>query len=977
MYLVELRAHLSRSASLAVAGALLALSGNVLAQDSDEEAEAIVAAAEEAAQETVAEAEASMDEITVTGSRIKRTEFNTTSPIQVITSERSQLAGLLDTSEILQNSTVSSGQQLDNSFSGFVVNGGNGANSISLRGLGEQRTLVLVNGKRWGPSGVRGATNYVDLTAMPSSQIQRYEILKDGASSIYGADAVAGVINAITKQRYDGSQINASVFAPENGNGRYSVDGIWGRTGDNWSFNVSGVYTKIKKTYANEMPYAPCPTSEFRDGSRVDADGNDLCWGMIYGFMVGPTGWVRYEPSLTDPGDDTNPYWDPYHQGALGLQYFTEVPVNSYVNQGPFWRAENDYEVTNLMPDNEIIGLNSFGDVDFSIANRSANAYYEFYYNRRKTHSASGYRQFFPTVPSTNPTSPWAPFGPQYLSQPVIPSFNLSNPDYVVDVERINAFVGLKGDISENWTYDTYFGYSKSEGTYEGQGWYDDRVNASVDAEYDLGGNLVCSAASLAMFPDCVTANLYTEDALLNGRLPQEYMDWITLNAEGNTEYTQSQIAGYVTGDLFSFADRAVAAVFGFEFRDEKINDVPHVESQADNIWGSTAALITRGSHDVTEFFTEIEIPILRDSPLGKDLTINGGYRYTDYSSYGGDDTYKLGVNWQITDLFRIRGTKGTSFRAPALYELYLGDQSGFLSTFSVDPCVNWGDPNTSANVAANCAAQGLAPDFPDGGAPSVKIVTGGGRDLKAETSDSWTAGIVLTPDVLNTSFAVTMFDIQIENTVANPSAGYLAFRCYDSENFSSPFCNRVGPRDEFGFITEVNDSPINIGRLRSRGVDYDILFQKDFASFDLSIDVTATQLLEQDRELFGTVTDFHGKFGYPEWAANADIRVDYKDFTAFWGLNYVGSSAETGANPLRYCDAPSQIYNNVSLRYVSENKFEITGTIRNLLNKQPPTISGGCGSETASVIFNTIPGAGYDLFGRAFTLRVAKGFDF
>lgn len=974
MDLKKLCVVLSRFASIAAAGALLALSGNVFAQDADLVIDALEDAEEDGTIEPI-----EMDEITITGSRIKRTEFNTTAPIQVITSERSRLAGLLDASEILQNSTIASGQQLDNSFSGFVVNGGNGANSISLRGLGSQRTLVLVNGKRWGPSGTRGATNYVDLTAMPSSQIQRYEIMKDGASSVYGADAVAGVVNAITKQRYDGSQINGYAFAPENGNGRYSIDAIWGRTGDNWSFNVSGIYTKIERTYGSEMPYAKCPTSPFKDGSRQDANGDELCFGMIYGFMVGPTGWVRYEPTLTDPGDTQNPYYDPYHQGVLGMQYWTEVPVNSYPNQGPYYVAENDYEVTNLTPDNTIIGVNSFGDVDFSIGNRSANAYYELYYNRRETNSAGGYRQFFPLVPSTNPTSPWASFGPQFLSQPVMPSFQLQDAHYDVDVERINAFVGLKGDITENWSYDAFVGYSNSEGTYGGENWIDDRVVASTDAEFDTGGNLVCSAASLAAFPDCVTTNFYTEDALVNGVLPQNYLDWISAYTEGTTTYEQSQFVGYVTGDLFSFADREVSAVFGFEFREESINDVPHQLSQDSNIWGSSAALITKGTQEVTEFFTEVEIPILRDSPIAKDMTLNGSWRYTDYSTYGGDDTFRLGFNWQVTDMFRIRATTGTSFRAPDLYELFLGDQTGFLSTFVVDPCVNYGQDYTpGTNIYDNCASEGLPEDFPEGaGAPSVLIVTGGGSDLKAETSDSWTAGIVLTPDELNVSFAVNVFDIDIRNTVANPSAGYLAFTCYDSTDFSSGFCDRVGPRDEFDFITEINNSPINIGRLRSRGIDYDILYQKDFASFDLSIDLTATQLLEQDQELFGTVTEFKGHWGYPEWTASADFRIDYKDLTFFYNLFYVGSSEETGANPLRYCDAPAKTYNNFSVRYVSDNQFEITGTVRNLFNVMPPITSGGCGSQSASRVFNTIPGSGYDLFGRAYTIRLAKGFDF
>ncbi|MYF71669.1 MAG: TonB-dependent receptor plug domain-containing protein, partial [Proteobacteria bacterium] len=153
------------------------LTSVVLAQQDDEQEE------QEA---PVAQQPLPVEEVVVTGSRIRRDTFTSASPITVITSETSALAGLLDTADILQNSTVATGQQIDDTFSGFVTDGGPGSRSVALRGLGEQRTLVLVNGKRWGPSGVRGAVNSVDLTAIPSSSIARYEILKDGASSIYG-----------------------------------------------------------------------------------------------------------------------------------------------------------------------------------------------------------------------------------------------------------------------------------------------------------------------------------------------------------------------------------------------------------------------------------------------------------------------------------------------------------------------------------------------------------------------------------------------------------------------------------------------------------------------------------------------------------------------------------------------------------------------------------------------------------------------
>jgi len=299
--------------------------------------------------------EEEMPEIVVTGSRIKRTEFNTMAPIQIITNERSQLAGLLSATDILQNSTIASGQQIDNSFSGFVTDGGVGANSISLRGLGAQRTLVLVNGKRWGPSGVRGSTNSVDLTAIPTSQVARYEIFKDGASSVYGADAVAGVVNAITRQRIDGMQLNAQYEIPGDGGSRYSLDGAWGRVGDNWSFNVSGIYGKQERTIRNDLDYAECDTRPRTDGSNIDPNtGKEYCFGFIYGGQSGPFGLARYEPSLTDLTDQSNPYWDEDISGTWGIPLWTTIGVTDEPFQGGYYRDLRNGEVAEMQPEGEI-----------------------------------------------------------------------------------------------------------------------------------------------------------------------------------------------------------------------------------------------------------------------------------------------------------------------------------------------------------------------------------------------------------------------------------------------------------------------------------------------------------------------------------------------------------------------------------------------------------------------------------------------
>ncbi|MDE2930735.1 MAG: TonB-dependent receptor [Chloroflexota bacterium] len=941
-----------------------------------------------------------VEEIVVTGSRIRRDEFSSASPITVINSETSALAGLLDTADILQGSTVATGQQIDDSFSGFVTDGGPGARSVSLRGFGAQRTLVLVNGRRWGPSGVRGATNSVDLTAIPSSVVARYEILKDGASSIYGADAIAGVVNVITKQRFEGFQVNIEgLFPHSDGGEERGIDATWGRVGDTWSFSVSGSYATNDELRREQRDWAACderPRVTDQDGDgRIDnahpETGEPLCFGFIYGFAVSPFGWVRYEPSLATL-DPANPYFDPSGPNAYGIPHYTTIPVNGldpfngeplYDNEGEFYRDERDPSVAQIVPEYEIYSLTSFGDKDFEIGGRSVNAYYEFYYNHRTFESNGGYRQFFPAVPASNPTNPFGAYGPLaafggFGALPVLPSYELLDPVTTVKIDRINLFAGLSGDFSARWGYEAYFGYSWSDGSYEAQQLLDDRVRASLNSTLDANGNLVCAEPSIA---GCVPANLFAEDALLRGRLPADVLNFLRKDTRGETTYKSLQFAAHVTGTLFEMPnEEAVGAVLGFEYRNEDIRDVPDPDAQNNNFWGFTTAGITSGDDTVVELFAEVEVPLLVDMPLAEELIVNVSGRYTDYDSYGSDTTYRAAVDWQLIPWLRLRGTRGTSFRAPDLYEQFLADQTGFVSG-QFDPCLNYGDQYEPGDVVYdNCASQGLPPDFGTAGAPSIRNVIGGNRDLEAETSKSWTGGVVIQPEALGLSVAFSWFEIDLKNTVADPSTGYILGTCYSSQGLSNAWCDRVSPRDERGNLTDVDASLVNIGRSISRGYDIDFVYEKEFSTFDLTLDGTLTRLMEQSTQLFDERWNNVNNWGYPKWAGEFDVRVDYRDWTYFWRVNYIGNTSEDAVfdpgttNADRKVRTPKTWLHNVSAR-LRKADWEVIASVRNLFNKKPPLVGDNVPRDATSRVFNTLPGVGYSLLGRTYVLQISRSF--
>jgi iron complex outermembrane receptor protein len=992
-----------------------------------------------------AASEVEFQEVVVTGSRIRRTEFDSPGPVTIITSERSQLAGLVSTEEVLRNTTASYGDQVNDAFAGFVTDGGPGANLISLRGLGAQRTLVLVNGKRWSPSGVQGATYGVDLTAIPQSIIGRIEILKDGASSVYGADAVAGVVNVITKESFDGFQLNGVGQATHDGGGeRYALDASWGKVGDRGSISVSASYQEQEELVAADRDWSRCPTlqrwtDQFGDGvidNRDPFTGKPLCFGHQY---YNSTAWEvwRYEPTYTDVFDTTSPFYDPRiallsSLTGVPLNNYTRVPPNGfapgqdplgtgttrprslYDNEGRWLRDERSPDIEHIAAESKLYSATSFGQLDFDVGAGTSTAYYEAYWNRRETRSNFGYSQFFPFInaytyqsgfadpndgfdqgPDLNPVNPFSSFelfspGTGF-SQPVVPQYQVKDPNYYVDLDRYNVFAGLKGDLAGSWDYDFVVGYGHSKGTYEREQLLADRVEAAVNGVVVRGdGSVTCADEFLAQWSNCVPLNLFTEDAQLRGIWPQEAIDFLVKNTRGTTVYEGWSASAYATGDLFSMPAGAVKAVFGAEYREESIDDTPDIEAQNDNYWGFSAAGITRGEDKVKELFTEIEVPLMTGKRLAEDMTLSGSLRWTDYDSYGSDTTYRVAFNYQITPQFAFRSTYGTSFRAPDLYEQFLGDQTGFVSNVN-DPCYQYGLGNLQPGdtLYDNCASLGLPPNFFP--SSSILAITGGASDLKAETSDSLTIGLVFKPDALDMSFALTYFDIQLEDTVASPSVGYIASRCYLSAGFTDQFCDRVGPRTPYipgatpdspgsgGELEFVDSSFINIGTQQSRGYDFNFLYEHQFEVGSLTIDGILTYIDKQNYELFGTTTRQEGRWGFPRLTANTQIRYDWRDWQFGWFMDFIGESQEAPVfdpgttNQDRQNRTPNILYHTLSTRYRAAD-WEATLSVRNVFDKAPPYVGDGH-TTTVARDYNTLPGVGYDLFGRSYVLSLAYRF--
>jgi iron complex outermembrane receptor protein len=947
----------------------------VMAQDQDAESEEDVA--EETTDESEEEETADLGRVQVTGSLIRRAEYSSTSPVQVITAETQAQVGQVDTAEYLQRSSVAAGStQFNNTFNGFVIEGGTGINSLSLRGLGAQRTLVVLNNRRPGPAGVRGQVGAFDLNVIPEVIVQRVELLKDGASSIYGSDAVAGVANVITRKNLDGGEISLQINQPEEAGGAV----YQGSAGYGWNFErgsvvVAAEYFLQEDLRRSDRDFLSCPQDYFfdADGNRIDREdrsilaGSELagCNNLYANTVIDAITGLRYIPAPDGVTVGLIPGYRPRANGRYddpaGQAFYEDVLNFPFANTD---MAINRQERMSLYGSSEF-NLDFAGGVTWDT---------EWLYNNRET-TAEGWRQFFPltggataVIPSfVYPDSPnFATPVPSGIAQPVMPYPSNSN----IDVDYYYLATGLEGTFGDSyWTWTIDASYSRSDGDYTSNGIVASR---SGDVRFDT------SAPPLDYFsPD-----------VLSGARMDELVAAIGEVHTGNTVYDQFVTTGIITGDLFQLPAGPMGVAFGAEYRDFSIDDQPSQLSQNGNLWGSTSAQVTKGDDSVVEGFAEIEVPLLAGVTLFESLTLNASGRVFEYDSTGSDSVWKAGLNWQINPTVRLRSTYGTSYRSPALYELYLGDQTAFVSQLAIDPCVDWQESNNDF-IRANCAAAGIPGDYA-GGASSATVVSGGGLGvLEPESSEAFTAGIILTPSFADFSIAVDYFEMEVEDQVAQLGGGSILGGCYGSPNFPNAFCDLFDrnpadhPTAPFS-ITEVRDSYLNVDRQKTRGVDVNFRYDGLFNFGRLVVENQSTWVFEDLEQLFDPSlaqgfddNNRNGTIGRPKLVSNLRASLTRDDWTFNWYVEYIRRTDEDrdldeqttyfGFDPaFRDITAERGLYNTVSVLY-EQPKWSVLAGVRNIFNEEPPIVSSGVATRRGNI---PLVATQYDMRGRTGFLR-------
>ena len=946
-----------------------------------------------------ADESASVDDIVVIGSRIRRDNYNAPSPTQVVTREEATLQGFASTTEALQSTAVTGGtSQINNSYGGYVTDGGPGANTIGLRGMSPSRTLVLLNGRRVSPAGSRGSVGAADLNVLPTAIIDRVEVLRDGASSVYGSDAVAGVVNIQTRQNFEGVTIEAQRNEPLEANGaggstRLSLTA--GVQGDRWRAAGSVERYERDELTLRDREFTRCQTDGFRNGQDfIDPlTGQSKCYPITTTGSNGVTintigtGSLAGVPAAGAVGTTFN-RWRPNSAVTTGLVGFEGVGggLNDVNVRDTF---EDRMLNESLVSPVDITTL--YGEAGYDLqALGNAEIYGEALFNQRKS-SQTGYRQLAldyavgsPLIPTNLQGS--VAFADQGLNKGqnvgVRAFIGFGNDYSEQEVDFGRYVVGIKGDFFlPEWRYDAYASYSRSKSTYTSEQFLTDRLIESLDVVSNGSGGFQC--AQLASNPGCVAAPALTTQTI-GGALPQDWIDYVFRPVTGTTEFIEKVVSFGIDGPLFSLPAGRVMGFFGAEWRESEIDDTPGLDSQLGNTYNFSTSAITRGSDSVKEVFGEIEAPILVDLPGVRELTLNGSFRYTDYDSYGDDTTYKVGLVYRPIDWVTVRGTYGTSYRAPALFEQFVGATTGFLSNTN-DRCNNYGAPGVNPNRVANCTAEGLAGDFQS--TTSVRVITEGGAEagLSAETSTNMTVGLVLQPPLPSgwgdLAFAVDYYEIEVENGVSRTGAGEILTRCYDSNpaDFAADtgFC-RLITRDPANNSLTVSDSYVNLATDNVKGLDYTVRYRKDVGPGTALFNLAITQYTEISSKLFAEdpLEDFTGMVNNPEFTGTADVSYAWDKWRVRYGVEWI-----QGADSYAYYeeDPVTSDYDlavddywlhNASVQYAADGWTATVG-VRNLFNEDPPTISSG--------VYNRVGNAplysGYDYLGRTAFVNLTKSF--
>jgi outer membrane receptor protein involved in Fe transport len=893
---------------------------------------------QEAGQESAAPEEETVAEIVVTGSRIQRADTSSVGPLQTLTAADIAAAAPTSAGDLLQ-ALPSVGMSLNsNGTQGTSF----GVSSINLRYLGSaegsgNRTLVLVDGHRWvNAVGGRGFRDFVDLNTIPLGIIDNIEVLKDGASAIYGADAIAGVVNIHTKQHVEGFEASGRYGITDRGDNE-NVSGFvnWGTRGDRASALLSFSYNDTKPLLTadralTERALAPltAPPTSPRGLFVLPGLAANAYFGTPAGFASNTANAITRLPGVTSIGsgasaDDsfrvaTLPA-DDYNTQAQGI--YAIGPSKRYGAFARFgWSWSDDLEMHaealyNRRESSQLFSpvlLDVRGSRGFSISNDQA-------FNPFGT--ANG-------VPLANAR---AFSGNSFRIQRV--ASEVGNRDNVQEVDTVRLALGLEGrvQLAGEWRWDAFLSWSRNEATFD----------ALNQVNYDHVYQALRSPAACAAAPGCTPLDLF-------GVPNPQMADYIRYNGHDEQTATQVDFAVNASRELFELPAGTVGFATGYEYRREKADDRPDafaatlstvqplVGGVAQSPTTAQSREPTKGSYDLHELYAEFNFPLLRDMPFAYRLDLDAAGRYSEYSTVGGEATAKLGLAWRPVRDLLVRGTYSQGFRAPSILELYQGRR---LTNFqAVDPC------NGGGAGLPGCA--GVPPTYNQNqfGGGTINGVVSGNENLEPETADTFSAGLAFTPDFLpGASLTFDWFRIDVDNAIATQTATQLLQACA----IRQVYCDLID-RAPTGEVLELRQAVVNLASIHVSGFDTTLSYAFDtgigdfVASVDASyLDSFRTTILQPD----GT-TEIDERAGksdqprstFPRWKGQAGLRYTRGSFDAGYKARYIGGSYDVAGNPINGGEVDAITYHDLQVAYsFADSKYRVALGIDNFTDRQPP----------------------------------------
>ncbi len=871
---------------------------------------------------------AAEEEIVVTGSRIRRKDLTTPAPVTVISREAVQQSGKVSIGDFLQSLP-----EQGNSINTQVNNGGNGATRVALRGLGPARTLVLLNGRRFVPGG-NGANDSVDLNSIPVAAIERIEVLKDGASAVYGSDAIGGVINLITRKR-SGTELSAYTGTSGHGDGTiYDFNGTTGASGEAGSFLFAGGYYRQQPVWGGARDFSAIPLAydatgknntpgkigPYSQGSTTVPDGT-IVLGACTSKTAASTPCVgKQMPMTSDPALNTKiTTWNQLIAANPKASVFIYDPANPQSIGGyrPFTTAllPPDGDGYNFQPENYLvtpaqrISLYSIGDARLGSA---ARAYIEASFVNRQSQQVLAPEPLTTDGAGLTVTrdNVYNPFGVD-LAAPAAGVrrrlLEFGNRIATQDITTWRAVGGVNGSLPDGagalsgWYWDVSLNYGRSEGTQVRTG--NLRTTALADALgpsfFDPATGTNRCGTPTAVKANCVPLNLFGGQGSIN----QDQITGLTFTGTLRAVNQMTSVLANTSGELFSLpsASRPVGLAAGYEYRLLVGENVPDPITVAGETSGN-AAQITSGHYYVNEGYAELSVPVVDNLPFAELVEASAALRVSAYSTFGTETTYKLGGRWRLIRDVTLRGTYSTGFRAPSISDLFLGQADSFPNIS--DPCKG------PAPLPPNCTpSQNVPPQGTGDLRTQLRTRVGGNPDLKPEKAQIFTAGVVLEPRMVrNLSVTIDYYNVNVENTITTIGASTILNGCYPTDG-SAPnlsYCDLVQRDPGSGRIQNIINLNTNVGKDYTDGIDLAVQYAlpTEFGRFAYAFD--GTWLHRYNRRLAdGRLIKGKGNFDlnnqgtggvYPSFKLLTGLTWGLAGFGAGVNWRYVSSFTECGS---------------------------------------------------------------------------------